>query len=161
MQLPCGVLSFSLSSSLVKDRFFFFFGHSSSWSITQLKTACAAAGGHTGEINPKIYWKYIWSCNRAITNLVPYVVSHESIIFHFYADPFLLKIFQISLWNRNKNDHYNQCLLSFDRMDFKPQRKARKGTCLNSKSQLSWMRCLAHFRRGVLVDQWALWTRSL
>ena len=39
------------------------------------ETACAAAGGHTGAIDPKTHRKYIWPFIEAIANLEPYVVS--------------------------------------------------------------------------------------
>ena len=93
LRLGCGMPMFVLQSSLIKDRFFIFFRHSTLWSVTQLKKF-PEAGEHTGAIDPKTLQKYIWPFIEAIVKLVPYVVSVMHDCFHFYLVLFLLKIFR-------------------------------------------------------------------
>ena len=90
------------------------------------ETACAAAGGHTGAIDPKTLRKYIWPFIEAIANLEPYVVSVMHYCFDFYLVIFLLKIFQILLENRYKHDQNNDCLLSVDGTDFQIPERGRE-----------------------------------
>ena len=90
------------------------------------ETACVAAGGHAGAIDPKTLRKYIWPFIEAITNLEPYVVSVMNYCFDFYLVIFLLKIFQILLENRYKHDQNNDCLLSVDGTYFQIPKRGRE-----------------------------------